>query len=147
MRRPRLHDRGDDNNSVELFNLLAATKRYFWKNVYLVMDRDGADPTKGSVQFEMDAVEDKSINWRYVEQGQRQHFVMVAIVRGFDIEAMSGLPLGTGPGGGISEAADGVGWVLESDRASAPPASCLPLKPLVGPDTVMRHPGQAEIER
>lgn len=118
---------GISNNSVEIINLAAATKRFFRKNPYLILERDPTQPGLGSVQYEMDAYEDKTTKLTITaNKDNLRHFVLVATVRGFDIEAMSGLPTGTGP----AEGSEGVedygqtvppGGVILSVAKVAPP--------------------------
>jgi hypothetical protein len=90
---------GVTTNAVELFNLLAATKRFFRKNPYLSLQRDPTDSSKGAVEYEMDSYEEKENKLTITATSDNvKHFVIMATVRGFDIEAMSGLTLG-GPAG------------------------------------------------
>ena len=95
---------GVSDSSVELLNLLAATRRFFRKNPYLTMARDPADANKGAVQYEMDwhSQPDAKLTLTSSKSNVR-HFAGTVTIRGFDIEAFAGLELG-GPG----EASEGI---------------------------------------
>lgn len=89
---------GVSDDPVELVNLLAATKRFFRKNPYLSMLRDPANPSAGSVRYEMDWKDHPEAKLTIAANKDNvRHFAGQVTIRGFDIEAMAGLPLG-GPG-------------------------------------------------
>lgn len=121
---------GVSNDAVELLNLAASMRRFFKKNAYLELARDPNNAGAGAVRYEMDAYEDKDTRLKITSNADSlQSFTFVAIVRGFDIEAMSGLPLG-GPAG-VSEGATDAGFVdlvaqLEPTGKLAPPAPPYP---------------------
>lgn len=99
---------GLSTSSIELLNLAAVTKRFFRKNPYLSLARDPSDLSKGSVRYEMDSFEDKETKYEITASKDNvKNFILIAVVHGFDIEGMSGLPLG-GPAG-VSEGAQNAG--------------------------------------
>lgn len=91
---------GVSDNSSELLNLSAATKSFFRKNAYLMMRRDAADASKGSVQYDLTAHESPDVKLTITANvSDMRHFVMTCAILGFDIEGMQGLGVG-GPGDG-----------------------------------------------
>lgn len=111
---------GVSDNSKELLNLAATTRRYFRKNPYIAMLRDPADASKGMVQYEMNA--EDAPNVRIKVDGNEDNlrtFSLTAKIIGFDIEAMheirnsDGTPV-RGPGDS-NEGATEIGNTLENE--------------------------------
>lgn len=103
---------GVSDNTKELLNLAAVTKRFFRKNPYLTMARDPDDSSKGEVSYEMNAEDAPNVRIKTEATTDNvKTFAITARVLGFDIETMHGIrnPDGTpvtGPGGATEAATD-----------------------------------------
>lgn len=90
---------GASDNSGELTRLLQATEGFFRKNPTLALDRDPADPTKGSIEYQLDRASDDevSISGTMGSTNVRTFAFSVAI-RGVLLEEIPGLPTSSIPG-------------------------------------------------
>lgn len=83
---------GLSDNTKELLNLAAVTKRFFKKNPYLSMARDPDDAEKGEVEYEMDAEDAPDVKLSIdANENNLRSFAITVRVRGFDIESMFGI--------------------------------------------------------
>lgn len=80
------------NSKMELLNLMANFIQFMHRNKWLVMDRDPKDATKGTVRYEMDFAPDgQPRNSTVPNNSNVRSWVASIVIRGFDIEAFSGL--------------------------------------------------------
>ncbi len=121
---------GATDSTIELLNLNAALGAFFERNPYLEVDRDGADPAKGTVLFEMQASFDGlNVETRPNESNVRQ-FQGEFRIRGVELDdpnmvvgvslpVLDYVPLGT-PSYTPEEAATVAAWpVILGSNASA----------------------------
>jgi hypothetical protein len=76
---------GVSDHSVQLLNLMNACSRFFARNTRIEMPRDPADPSKGSVRWDMDMVEPFKVTSRPSESNVRS-FSGTFAIRGFDVD-------------------------------------------------------------
>ncbi len=106
---------GVSDNSKELINLAATTKRFFKKNITIAMARDPNDASKGTVSYELTAKDARGVKLEVAaKENNLRTFAISARIVGFDIESMVILDEdGISPE--ESEARTEVGGTLESD--------------------------------
>jgi len=84
---------GASDNKAELWNLAANFVMFMHKNKWLYMNRSATDPTKGQVRWEMDfdgpGSQPKSTT--VPNNSNLRSWTAEIVIRGFDIEAFSGL--------------------------------------------------------
>lgn len=86
---------GISDNSTETLNLAAAIKRFFKKNIVLTMNRDGTDPSAGTIDYEMDCQEEPDLKITIASNADNlRHWAGFVRIRGFDIESMAGIATG-----------------------------------------------------
>lgn len=87
------------DNKSELLNMMANFTMFMHHTKYLVMDRDANDPSKGTVRYEMDFQPDGHPRGTMgANNSNVRSFESKIVVRGFDIEAVSGVSSGTTAG-------------------------------------------------
>jgi hypothetical protein len=82
---------GLDDKMVRAHNLLALVLQFFHLNMTLKLDRDPADLSKGSVQYELISSGDFAFTSQPNASDVRS-FAGTVIIRGFQIEAIAGFP-------------------------------------------------------
>jgi hypothetical protein len=86
---------GVTNLQAELLNLMTATTMFFESNKFLLMDRDGSDPSKGRVEYEMDLTTDGDLRASGDPNNSNiRTFVGSFEIRGFDIQQVFGMDSG-----------------------------------------------------
>ena len=109
---------GVSDHTTELLNLMAATQLFFHRNKVLELDRDPADVAAGRVPYEMDFTPDGDLKvTSQPNEANVRSFSGRFVVRGFDLEDLTGVP---------DEAVVGRGAVtrevlLEAPQQIAPP--------------------------
>ena len=83
---------GASDRAVELLNMMTAVAAFLDRNRWLSMDRDPADPAKGTVRWEMDAAGELQTNLEGKDDVRA--FTWGLVIRGFDVD--EGLPLDLG---------------------------------------------------
>ncbi len=86
---------GVTDRTSELFNLLATATLFFHKNLRLEVARDGSDPTKGSVSYELALLDGLKVVSTPNPSNVR-HFNGTFVLRGFDLDEPQGIPLREG---------------------------------------------------
>ena len=76
---------GVSDHTMQLLNLMSACSRFFARNTRIEMPRDQADPSKGSVRWDMDLVEPFKVTGRPSESNVRS-FSGTFAIRGFDVD-------------------------------------------------------------
>jgi hypothetical protein len=117
---------GVSNNPPELLNLAAAFRRFLRKNPWVYMVRDPTGAVPGQVRYEMNWHEGRETKVTSTANASNlSHFAYDVSILGFDIEDMTGLPLG-GPGdtGRSHEATIGISSIAET--ATLLPTFALP---------------------
>lgn len=76
----------------QLFDLSAATTLFFHRNKFLVMDRDPADASLGTVRYEMDFIpEGEPDSTTRRGESNIRSFSGTVLIRGFDLEDLAGV--------------------------------------------------------
>lgn len=87
------------DNKSELLNMMANFTMFMHHTKFLVMDRDADDPSKGSVKYEMDfQPEGHPRAAMSANNSNVRSFEAKIVIRGFDIEAVSGVEAGSTAG-------------------------------------------------
>ena len=90
---------GASDSKIELLNLMQNLIAFMHKTKYLAMDRNATDPTQGAVSYELDFQPDGQPKTTTVPNNSNiRSFSSEIVIRGFDIEAQSGLAAGTTAG-------------------------------------------------
>lgn len=106
---------GVSNLKAELTNLMAVVEGFFERNKFIELQRDPGDPAKGSVRYEIDFTEDGDL--RTVGTPNTSNirvFSGTFVIRGFDVEDLTGFP--TDQEVGRTAVTDDVGVRLSSEQ-------------------------------
>ncbi len=84
---------GASDHTVELLNLVAATKLFFHRNPFIEMERDAANPAAGWVRYEMDLAPNGDLKvTSQPNESNLRSFSGAFTLRGFDFEELAGFP-------------------------------------------------------
>lgn len=113
---------GVTNNSITILNLMQAVRMYFKKTPWLAVDREIADPTQGSVKYELDWSFGGPVNVTHqTDNSNVESFGGTVVVRGVLLEDMPGIsrskPLAI-PAKFPHEATTGIGAVAANDETA-----------------------------
>lgn len=82
---------GVTNSKIELINLMHATHVFFLRNTELQLLRDAGDPSLGTVSFEIALTEDGDLKTIGIpNESNIRAFGGSFVIRGFDIESLTG---------------------------------------------------------
>lgn len=129
---------GVSNRRLEMLNLMHVTANFFRDNTELRMNLSATDPSKGYREFELDLTEDGGFaaNGK-ANNSNVQSFSGRCMIRGFDIETVSGIASTDGAGFGVSaETVNARGFITDQKGAVLDPVEKLgiassPVAPLV----------------
>lgn len=99
---------GMSNNTAEMLNLMQAATMYFESNKFLRLQKDGADPTKGFVEYEMDFQpgEQFKASRTVANASNLRQFSGLVEIRGFDLDQLAGINSGDTNGIPLHEVVD-----------------------------------------
>jgi hypothetical protein len=84
---------GASDHTVELLNLLAATKDFFHRNPFIEMERDASNPAAGRVRYELDVTANGDLKvTSQPNTSNLRSFSGAFTLRGFDFEELAGFP-------------------------------------------------------
>jgi len=87
---------GASSSKMELMNMMTNFVAFMHKTKFLTLDRDPADPTKGTVQYELDFQSGgQPTSTTTANNSNIRSFSAEILVRGFDIEIPAGVGGGT----------------------------------------------------
>lgn len=113
---------GASDTSAEIVRLLQATEGFFRKNPTLALDRDPSDPTKGTIEYQIDhAQNDEASITGTMGNTNIRSFAFAVVIRGVLLEEIPGLPMASIPGAPASFSAEptiGIGHKLLTPTAT-----------------------------
>lgn len=129
---------GVSDRKMEMLNLMHVTANFFRENTELRMNVSATDPTKGYCEFELDLTEDGGLasNGK-ANNSNIQSFSGRCLIRGFNIESVSGIASPEVPGIGVFAATvNARGFITDQKGAVLDPVERLsiasaPVAPLV----------------
>ena len=113
---------GVTDNSITILNLMQATRIFFKKNPWLIVNRDVSDPSQGSVQYELDWTFTGPVNVSHQgDNSNVESFGGLVVIRGVLLEDMPGIsrtkPAAI-PAKYPHEATTGIGAVSNNDATA-----------------------------
>ncbi len=133
---------GVSNRKMEMLNLMHVTTNFFRDNTELRMNRSATNPAFGRNDYELDLTEDGGLASAGKENNSNIHsFTGRCVIRGFDIESVSGIVSQEISGTGVSAATvNAKGFITDEQGAVLDPVEQLGV---ASPAVVMSQGGQS----
>lgn len=140
---------GVSNRQMEMLNLMHVTTNFFRDNTELRLDRSATDPSLGRNEYELDITADGA----FVSTGKGNNsnvhsFTGRCVIRGFDIESVSGIASQEVSGTGVSAATvNAKGFITDAQGAVLDPVEQLGVASPLVVSSIMSQGGQSLIPK
>lgn len=137
---------GVSNRQMEMLNLMHVTTNFFRDNTEFRLNRSASDPSFGYNEYELDLTADGSFSSSGKGNNSNVHsFTGRCVIRGFDIESVSGIASQEISGTGVSAATvNAKGFITDQQGAVLDPVEQLGVASPLVVSSIMSQGGQSQ---